>query len=109
MIVTDQRDGQAYTWQSAGQSKSRQQPTAADNQARYLPSYAKWETDWQKSQAVMNLNLRSRDVLNQVDISDLSRVRRSGGQRNNAQESLNKAREMYQRGVTMKRWRDSQI
>jgi len=102
VIATDQRDGQAYYLLAKAQARANHADaaTAADNQARrYLPSYAKWETDWQKSQAVMNLNLRSRDVLNQVDISDLSRVKAiEAANANNAQESLNKARELYQQG-----------
>jgi len=102
VIATDQRDGQAYYLLAKAQARANrtEAATAADNQARrYLSSYAKWETDWQKSQAVMNLNLRSRDVLNQVDISDLSRVKAiEAANANNAQESLNKAREHYQQG-----------
>ena len=102
VIATDQRDGQAYYLLAKAQARANrtEAATAADNQARrYLPSYAKWEMDWQKSQAVMNLNLRSRDVLNQVDISDLSRVKAiEAANANNAQESLNKARELYQQG-----------
>ena len=102
VIATDQRDGQAYYLLAKAQARANHADaaTAADNQARrYLPSYAKWETDWQKSQAVMSLNLRSRDFLNQVDISDLSRVKAiEAANANNAQESLNKARELYQQG-----------
>lgn len=102
VIATDQRDGQAYYLLAKAQARGNHADaaTAADNQARrYLPSYAKWETDWQKSQAVMSLNLRSRDFLNQVDISDLSRVKAiEAANANNAQESLNKARELYQQG-----------
>ena len=102
VIATDQRDGQAYYLLAKAQARANHTDaaTAADNQARrYLPSYAKWETDWQKSQSVMNLNLRSRDVLNQVDISDLSRVKAiEAANANNAQESLKKARELYQQG-----------
>ncbi|HWP54824.1 MAG TPA: tetratricopeptide repeat protein, partial [Pyrinomonadaceae bacterium] len=102
VIATDQRDGQAYYLLAKAQARANrtEAATAADNQARrYLPSYAKWETDWQKSQAVMNLNLRSRDVLNQVDISDLSRFKAiEAANANNAQESLKKARELYQQG-----------
>jgi tetratricopeptide (TPR) repeat protein/TolB-like protein len=102
VIATDQRDGQAYYLLAKAQARANrtEAATAADSQARrYLPSYAKWEMDWQKSQAVMNLNLRSRDVLNQVDISDLSRVKAiAAANANNAQESLNKARELYQQG-----------
>ncbi|HJZ80305.1 MAG TPA: tetratricopeptide repeat protein, partial [Pyrinomonadaceae bacterium] len=102
VIAVDQRDGQAYYLLAKAQSRANHADaaTAADNQARrYLPSYAKWETDWQKSQSVLNLNLRSRDVLNQVDISDLSRVKAiEAANANSAQESLNKARQLYQQG-----------
>jgi len=102
VIAVDQRDGQAYYLlaKAQGRANHAEAATAADNQARrYLPSYAKWETDWQKSQAVMNLNLRSRDVLNQIDISDLSRVKAiEAANANSAQESLNKARDLYQQG-----------
>ena len=102
VIATDQRDGQAYYLLAKSQARANRADaaTAADNQARrYLPSYAKWETDWQKSQAVMNLNLRSRDVLNQVDITDHERRKRvEEANANNAQESLNKARDLYQQG-----------
>ena len=75
--------------------------TAADNLARKnLPGqYAKWETEWQKSQSVSNLNLRSRDVLNQVDVSDLSRVKAiETANANVAQEELTKIRDLYQQG-----------
>src|SRR5215813_1563950 len=61
VIAVDQRDGQAYYLLAKAQARANhnEAATAADNQARrYLPSYAKWEMDWQKSQAVMNLNLR---------------------------------------------------
>jgi len=102
VIAADQRDGQAYYLLAKAQQRANHADaaTAADNQAkRYLPSYAKWETDWQKSQSVMNLNLRSRDVLNQVDISDLSRVKAiEAANANSAQESLTKVRELYQQG-----------
>ena len=102
VIATDQRDGQAYYLLAKAQARANHADaaTAADNQARrYLTSYAKWETDWQKSQAVMSLNLRSRDILNQVDITDNERRKRiDEANANNAQESLNKARGLYQQG-----------
>ena len=102
VIATDQRDGQAYYLLAKAQARANHADaaTAADNQARrYLQSYAKWETDWQKSQAVMNLNLRSRDVLNQVDLTDITRDKKiEAANANNAQESLNKVRDLYQQG-----------
>ena len=102
VIAMDQRDGQAYFLLAKAQQRANQSDAAiaADNQARrYLPSYAKWETEWQKSQSVANLNLRSRDVLNQVDISDLSRVKAiEAANANSAQEALSKIRDLYQQG-----------
>ena len=70
VIATDQRDGQAYYLLAKAQARANHAdaaPPQTIRRAGTLQSYAKWETDWQKSQAVMNLNLRSRDVLNQVD------------------------------------------
>ena len=102
VIAVDQRDGQAYFLLAKAQQRANQNDaaTAADNQARrYLMSYAKWETEWEKSQSVANLNLRSRDVLNQVDISDLSRVKAiEAANANSAQEALSKIRDLYQQG-----------
>ncbi|HMH43686.1 MAG TPA: tetratricopeptide repeat protein [Pyrinomonadaceae bacterium] len=102
VIAVDQRDGQAYFLLAKAQQRANQNDaaSAADNQARrYLMSYAKWETEWEKSQSVANLNLRSRDVLNQVDISDLSRVKAiEAANANSAQEALSKIRDLYQQG-----------
>ncbi len=102
VIAVDQRDGQAYYLLAKAQQRANhaEAASAADNQARrYLQSYAKWETEWQKSQSVANLNLRSRDVLNQVDISDLSRVKAiEAANANSAQEALSKIRDLYQQG-----------
>ena len=102
VIAVDQRDGQAYFLLAKAQERANHADAAnaADNQARrYLQSYAKWQTEWQKSQSVVTLDLRSRDVLNQVDISDLSRVKAiEAANANNAQETLSKIRDLYQQG-----------
>lgn len=102
VIAADQRDGQAYYLLAKAQQRANHADaaTAADNQAkRYLPSYAKWETDWQKSQSVMNLNLRSRDVLNPIDITDIDRRKRvDEANATRAEESMNKIRGLYQEG-----------
>ena len=74
---------------------------AADNQARRnLPqAYAKWQTEWQKSQTVPAITLRSRDVLNGIDISDLTRGRViEEAKANNAEDALNKIRDLYEQG-----------
>jgi tetratricopeptide (TPR) repeat protein len=104
VIAADQRDGQAYFLLAKVQERAghADAASAADNQARkYMPqqSYAKWQTDWQKSQSLATLNLRSRDVLNQIDISDLDRRKTiEAANANNTQESLNKIRDLYQQG-----------
>jgi tetratricopeptide (TPR) repeat protein len=103
VVAADQRDGQAYFLLAKAQERAghAEPATAADNQARiYMQnSYGKWQTEWQKSQTVQNLNLRSRDVLNQVDLSDLGRRQAADAAKaNNAQEALNKIRDLYQQG-----------
>lgn len=103
VIAADPRDGQAYFLLAKAQERAGKEESAnaADNQARrYLQtSYAKWQTEWQKSQSVASLTLRSRDILNRVDISDW--VRHEADKQasaNNAQEALNKIRDLYQQG-----------
>jgi tetratricopeptide (TPR) repeat protein len=102
VIAANQRDGDAYFLLAKAQERENHADAAnaADNQARrYLQSYAKWQTEWQKSQSIASLNLRSRDVLNQVDISDLSRFKQiEAANASNAQEMLSKIRDLYQQG-----------
>jgi len=104
VIAADQRDGQAYFLLAKVQERANHADAAgaADNQARkYMPqqSYAKWQTDWQKSQSLATVALRSRDVLNQIDISDLDRRHTiEAANANNTQEALNKIRDLYQQG-----------
>src|ERR1051326_2299298 len=102
VISADPKDGSAYFLLAKAQERANhtEAANAADNLARKnLLSYAKWQTEWEKSQSVSNLTLRSRDVLNQVDISDLSRFKAmEAANANNAQESLNKIRDLYQQG-----------
>jgi tetratricopeptide (TPR) repeat protein len=103
VIAADQRDGQAYFLLAKAQERANhaEAANAADNQARkYMQqSYAKWQTDWQKSQSLATLALRSRDVLNQVDITDLDRRKViEAANANNTQEALNKIRDLYQQG-----------
>src|SRR2546430_4946242 len=103
VIAVDQRDGQAYFLLAKAQERANNATaaTAADNLARKnLQSYAKWETEWQKSQSVTNVNLRSRDVINEIDISDLNRVKAiEATNANNAQQELTKIRDLYQQGL----------
>ena len=104
VITADPRDGQAYflfakALEKQGQTEAA---TAADDQARrYLQgSYAKWQTEWQKSQGVKGITLRMRDVLNRDDVSDLMRRRAvaSTDSTSPTQDFLVKARGLYQEG-----------
>ena len=79
VIAGDPKDGPAFFLLAKAQERAShaEAAEAADNAARRnLPqAYAKWQTEWQKSQTVPAVVLRSRDVLNQIDISDLTRTR----------------------------------
>src|SRR5260370_24583317 len=60
-------------------------------------SYAKWQTDWQKSPSLATLSLRTRDVLNQIDLSDIDRRNSlDAAKANSTGEALNKIRDLYQ-------------
>lgn len=102
VIAADQRDGQAYFLLAKAQERAGHPDlaTAADTQARrFLQPYAKWQTEWEKSQTVPALVLRARDVLNQVDISDLGRRKAiDDAAASNSQEALNKIRDLYDKG-----------
>jgi tetratricopeptide (TPR) repeat protein len=104
VITADPRDGQAYflfakALEKIGKSEAA---TAADDQARrYLQTYAKWQTEWQKSQSTSNVSLRMRDVLSQDDVSDLMRkkaVAANVDAGSATQDLLVKARDLYQAG-----------
>ena len=104
LIAMDPRDGQAYFLLAKALERTNrtEAATAADNQARrYLPAYAKWQTEWQKSQTTAGVSLRVREVLNQDDISDLQRRMVASAEAARAastQDMLAKARELYQAG-----------
>jgi len=101
VIAANQSDSEAYFLLAKAQERAShpEAANAADNKARRNPAYAKWQTDWQKSQSVPSLVLRSRDVLNQVDLSDLSHIKIvEEAKANRTQELLNKIRDLYQQG-----------
>jgi tetratricopeptide (TPR) repeat protein len=103
VIAANQTDGEAYFLLAKAQSRANhaEAASAADNLARKnLPGqYAKWEMEWQKSQSVANLNLRSRDVLNPVDLTDLNRDKRiEAANATVVQEELTKIRDLFQQG-----------
>ena len=106
VVAGDQRNGQAFFLLGKALEKTggTQAATAADDQARrYLQSaYAKWETDWQKSQTTTAVNVRMRDVLNRDDVVGLIRQEALAANANSpssaSEDLLAKARELYQAG-----------
>ena len=106
VITADQRDGQAYFLFAKALAKTgkTEAATAADDQARrYLQgAYAKWETEWQKSQTTSGVTLRMRDVLNREEVFSLNRERHLTAEANSpssaTQDLLVKARDLYQAG-----------
>ena len=103
VITADPRDGQAYFLYAKSLEKSGKAETAnaADDQARrYLQTYAKWQTEWQKSQGVSGVSLRMRDVLNRDDVSGLMRKNAiaANDQSSGTEDLLAKARDLYQAG-----------
>jgi tetratricopeptide (TPR) repeat protein len=106
VITADQRDGQAYFLfaKSLAKTGKTEAAAAADDQARrYLQSaYAKWETDWQKSQSTHGVVVRMRDVLTREEVFDLKRGQALTAEANSpssaTQDLLIKARDLYQAG-----------
>ena len=106
VITADQRDGQAYFLFAKSLAKigKTEAATAADDQARrYLQSaYAKWETEWQKSQTTNGVTVRMRDVLDRTAVFNLARERQITAEANSpssaTQDLLIKARDLYQAG-----------
>ena len=106
VITSDQQDGQAYFLFSKSLLKlgNTEAATAADDMARrYLrTAYAKWETEWQKSQNTSGVNLRMRDVLNREELfgykHEVLTATELGSPSSATQDLLNKARDLYQAG-----------
>src|SRR5262245_34766785 len=106
VITSDQQDGQAYFLFSKSLLKlgNHEAATAADDMARrYLrTAYAKWETEWQKSQTTSGVNVRMRDVLNREEVFGLDRDAKLAGAAGTpssaTQDLLVKARDLYQAG-----------
>ena len=105
VITSNQRDGYAYFLFAKALAKvgKTEAATAADNQARrYMESaYAKWETEWEKSQTTSGVGLRMRDVLDRGEVFGLARGNgdADGATPSSAtQDLLVKARDLYQAG-----------
>lgn len=105
VITADQRDGQAYFLFAKSLAKlgKTEAAAAADDQARrYLQSaYAKWETEWQKSQSTRAVTVRMRDVLNREEVFRINRennIATVNSPSSTTQDLLIKARDLYQAG-----------
>jgi tetratricopeptide (TPR) repeat protein len=106
VVAGDQRNGPAYFLLGKALEKTGNAAgaAAADDQARrYLQSaYAKWETEWQKSQMTSAVSVRMRDVLNRDDVVGLERTQATLANATSpssaTEDLLVKARELYQAG-----------
>ncbi|HEY2974228.1 MAG TPA: tetratricopeptide repeat protein [Pyrinomonadaceae bacterium] len=102
VISADPRDGQAYFLYAKSLEKVGKTETAnaADDQARrWLPTYAKSQTEWQKSLTVSGVSPRMRDVLNRDDVATLVKPGISPTDSGSGVEDLlAKARGLYQAG-----------
>ncbi|HKR01260.1 MAG TPA: tetratricopeptide repeat protein [Pyrinomonadaceae bacterium] len=100
IIAADPRDGQAYFLLAKALEKTGQaeQAADADDQAkRFLPSYAKWQVEWQKSQGTQNVSVRLRTAFVRSDLPPaevVETVPASGS----PQEFLTQAQKLYQDG-----------
>jgi predicted Zn-dependent protease len=102
VITADPQDGQSYFLYAKSLEKTGKTDiaNAADDQARrWLQAYAKWQTEWQKSQTVGAVSLRMRDVLNRDDVAGLIRTKIIDSTPTSGTEDLlAKARDLYQAG-----------
>jgi len=105
VVAMDPRDGQAYFLLAKALERlgKTEATTAADNQARKYSrdGYAKWQTEWQKTQRTPALSLRLREILNRDDLSDLRykiAANAEAARAASTQDMLAKARELYQAG-----------
>lgn len=102
VIAGDPRDGYAYFLFAKALERTGKATDAqdADNQARrYLTVYAKWQTEWQKSQTVAEVPLRMRQVFDRDGLFDYIRdTTAANDATGNTQDLLVKARELYGAG-----------
>jgi len=100
VIAGDPRDGYAYFLFAKALERTGRagDAAAADDQARrYLQVYAKWQTEWQKSQTVADVKVRLYQVFDRESFFHIppSPGETGGG---DTEDLLVKAREMYTAG-----------
>ncbi len=105
VITADPRDGQAYFLfaKSLERTGHADQAAAADDQARrYLQSYGKWQTEWQKSQSAPEVPLRLSQVFNRTDyfqgVRETTVAAANPDPGGAEQDLLLKSRQLYQAG-----------
>jgi tetratricopeptide (TPR) repeat protein len=106
VITANPRDGEAYFLfaKSLERTGRADAATSADDQARrYLQVYAKWQTEWQKSQTAAGVPLRLRIAFNRSDFFEYVRGKESEANADaagsgDAQDLLVKARQLYTEG-----------
>jgi tetratricopeptide (TPR) repeat protein/TolB-like protein len=100
VIAGDPRDGYAYFLFAKALERTGKagDAAAADDQARrYLQVYAKWQTEWQKSQTAAEVPLRLRQVYDREGQFTI-RADQEDVASGNTQDLLIKARELYSAG-----------
>jgi tetratricopeptide (TPR) repeat protein len=104
VVAGNQRDGQSYFLLAKSLEKTGKADAAtdADNQARrYLPTYAAWETEWQKSQTLPGVSLRLRGNFIREEALPIIRESTSGREAvasGSTEDLLEKARQLYAAG-----------
>ncbi len=71
VVQANERDGQALFILAKALEKTGKPDEAEaidDNARRYLPSYAKWQTNWQKNHTVTEVSLPIRDKFDQAEV-----------------------------------------
>jgi len=105
VIAGNPKDGSSYFLLAKALEKTTKADAAteADNQARRnLPTYALWQTEWQKSESTSNVSLRLRNTFSREEyfqiVSDPSGTSADNNASGNMQDLLDKARELYVAG-----------
>jgi tetratricopeptide (TPR) repeat protein len=105
VIAANAKDGASYFLLAKSLEKSGKADAAAeaDNQARrFLPMYAVWQTEWQKSQSTSNVSLRLRNTFTREEYFPIQREAERGSSdataSGNTQDLLEKARQLYTAG-----------
>lgn len=101
VIKGNPRDGEALFLFAKALERAGQKTAADanDNEARrYLPSYAKLQTEWQSAQTTSEIPVRLRQVFDRAEIVTIERPPLEDPNRTKTEDLLKKARELYTAG-----------